>query len=158
MDPILSARGEGPSVRNPLGGAIEFKARSRQTAGTLTAFETAPAPREGPPLHVHTDEDELIYFLDGSFRLRIEEVVRDAPSGSFALIPKGVPHTWQNIGDTAGRLLVMFLPGAPGMERFFERFAAAAGEASPAEAFATVAEVGGMKAVGPPLTQSHPLA
>ena len=108
----------------PIAEFIEFKARAEQTAGTLTAFESAPAPGEGPPLHVHTDEDEVIYFLDGLFRLKIEDVVRDAPSGSFAFIPKGVPHTWQNIGDTPGRLLVMFLPAAAAMEQFFEQLAA----------------------------------
>ena len=156
MDPIFSARGEGHSVRNPIGEFIEFKARAEQTAGTLTAFESAPPPGAGPPLHLHADVAEAIYFLDGLFRLRIEEVVRDAPSGSFALIPKGIPHTWQNIGDTPGRLLVTFVPAAAGMEQFFERFAAATGD-SAAEEFAALAEAAAMKVVGPPLSQSHPL-
>jgi quercetin dioxygenase-like cupin family protein len=158
IDPILSARGEGYSVPNPVAEAIEFKARGEQTAGTMTAFESAPAPGGGPPLHVHANEDEVLYFLDGLFRLRLDDVVRNAPSGSFAFIPKGVPHTWQNIGETRGRLLVMFLPAAAGMEQFFERLAAAADDASVAETFATLAEDGGMKVVGPPLIQSDPLA
>jgi quercetin dioxygenase-like cupin family protein len=158
IGPILSARGEGQSVPNPLAEAIEFKARAEQTAGTLTAFESAPAAGEGPPLHVHENEDEVLYFLDGLFRLKIEDVVRNASSGSFAFIPKGIPHAWQNIGNEPGRLLVMFLPAAAGMEQFFERLAAAdADQASVAEAFATLAEVGGMKVVGPPLVQSDPL-
>jgi quercetin dioxygenase-like cupin family protein len=149
---IFSARGEGQSIRNPVGGAIEFKARAKQTAGVLTAFESAPGPGEGPPLHVHKDDNEVLYFLDGLFRLKIEDVVRNAPSGSFAFIPKGVPHTWQNISNEPGRLLVMFLPAAAGMEQFFEQFAVdLASEASVAETFATLAEVGGMKVVGPPL-------
>ena len=158
MRPILWARGEGQSVPNPIAGAIEFKARAEQTAGMLTAFESAPAPGEGPPLHLHVDEVEVIYFLDGLFRLKIEDVVRNAPSGSFACIPKGVSHAWQNIGNEPGRLLVMFLPAAAGMEQFFEQLATdVAGEASVAETFATLAEVGGMKVVGPPLAQSDPL-
>jgi quercetin dioxygenase-like cupin family protein len=156
--PIFWARGESQSVQNPIAGAIEFKARAEQTAGTLTAFESAPAPGEGPPLHVHPEVDEVIYFLDGLFRLKIEDVVRNAPSGSFACIPKGVPHAWQNIGNEPGRLLVMFLPAAAGMEQFFEQLATdVAGEASVAEAFATLAEAGGMRVVGPPLVQSDPL-
>ena len=158
IGPILSAPGEGRSVRNPLAEAIEFKARAEQTAGTLTAFESAPAPGEGPPLHLHMNEVEVIYFLDGLFRLKIEDVVRNAPSGSFACIPKGVPHAWQNIGNEPGRLLVMFLPAAAGMEQFFEQLATdvAAGP-SVAETFATLAEGAGMKVVGPPLAQSDPL-
>jgi quercetin dioxygenase-like cupin family protein len=156
VDAILSAPGEGRSVSNPIAGAIEFKACAEQTAGALSAFESAPAPGEGPPLHVHAAEDEVLYFLAGLFRLRVDDAVRNAPSGSFAFVPKGVPHSWQNVGDTPGRLLFMFLPATARMEQFFERFAAA-GEAGAAEEFAALAEVGGMKVVGPPLAQSHPL-
>jgi quercetin dioxygenase-like cupin family protein len=157
MRPIFSAQGEGDSVRNPVGEFIEFKARAQQTAGTLTAFESAPAPSEGPPLHLHADVDEVIYFLDGTFRLRIEDAVQDAPSGSFGFIPKGLPHTWQNVGDTPGRLLVLFLPASAAMEQFFERFADVDRDPSTAERFAALAEVGGMQVVGPPLAESDPL-
>jgi quercetin dioxygenase-like cupin family protein len=155
---IVSGRGEGHSVPNPLGAAIEFKARADETAGAITAFESAVAPGEGPPLHVHAVENEVLYFLEGRFRLRIDDTVRDAPSGSFAFIPKGVPHTWRNVGDAPGRFLAMFMPAAPGMERFFERFSAVAGDGSVAEAFATLADAAGMKVVGPPLAQSDPVS
>ena|SRR5688572_15383096 len=148
---IVSGPGEGHSVANPLGGGIEFKARAEETAGALTAFESAVAPGEGPPLHVHANEDEVIYFVDGRFRMMIDGADRDVSSGSFAFIPKGVPHTWQNVGDAPGRLLVMFMPAAPRMERFFERFSAVAGDSSVADAFATLGDAAGMKVVGPPL-------
>ena len=158
MRVLVSGRGEGHSVRNPLGEGIEFKARAEETAGALTAFESAVAPGEGPPLHAHVDENEVLYFLEGRFRLRIGDTVRDAPSGSFVFIPKGVPHTWQNVDEASGRLLGMFMPAAPGMERFFERFSAAAGDGSAADAFATLADAAGMKVVGPPLAQSDPVS
>ena len=154
---IISGRGEGHSVPNPLGGGIEFKARAEETAGALTAFESAVAPGEGPPLHAHADQDEVLYFLEGRFRMRIDDTVRDAPSGSFVFIPKGVAHTWQNVDDAPGRLLGMFMPGTPGMEQFFERFSAAAGDGSVAAAFAKLADAAGMKVVGPPLAQSDPV-
>ena len=154
---IVSGRGEGRSIRNPLGGGIEFKARAEETAGALTAFESAIAPGEGPPLHVHPDANEVIYFLDGRFRVKIDDTVRDASSGSFVFIPKDAPHTWQNVGDGPGRLLVLFMPAAPAMERFFESFAAVAGDAA-ADAFATLAVPASMKVVGPPLAQSDPVS
>ena len=156
---ILSGRGEGRSVPNPLGGAIEFKVRAEETAGALTALETA-GPREKARRYTRMRiQDEVIYFLEGRFRLKIEDTVRDAPSGSFAFIPKGVPHTWQNVDDAPGRLLVMFMPGAPEMERFFERFSAvAADDGSVAGAFATLADPAGMKVLGPPLAQSDPVS
>ena len=124
----------------------------------VSAFESAPAPGEGPPLHVHKDDNEVLVFLDALFRLKTDDVVRNAPSGSFAFIPKGVPHTWQNIGESPGRLLFMFLPGAAGMEEFFEQLAVdVSSETSPTETFATLAEAAGMKVVGPPLAESDPV-
>ena len=155
---LLCARGDGQTVRNPIAGAIEFKARAQQTAGALSAFESVPAPGEGPPLHVHEDDNEVLVFLDAPFRLKADGVVREAPAGSFAFIPKGVPHTWQNIGESPGRVLFMFIPGAAGMEEFFEQFAVdVADAASPTERFAMLAEAAGMKVLGPPLSQSDPL-
>ena len=62
-------------------------------------------------------------------------------------------------GRGPGRLLVLFIPGAPGMERFFERFGEVTGDdASVADAFANLADEAGMKVVGPPLAQSDPLS
>src|SRR6186713_1780245 len=96
--------GEGVAVRNPVGGSIEIKAVGAQTGGRLSAFESAAAPGEGPPLHAHDD-------------------VHEAPAGTFVFVPKDVPHTWQNGGDTGGRLLAIFAPASVGMEAFFQRFA-----------------------------------
>jgi len=62
--------GEGLSVQNPVGGPLVLKVRGQDTAGALTALESTAAPGEGPPLHVHANEDELILVLDGTFRFR----------------------------------------------------------------------------------------
>lgn len=159
MRAFLSAPGDGQSIPNPLGGGIEVWASAGSTGGELTAFESSVGAGEGPPLHVHVEDNEVLYFLDGAFRMKIADTVRAAPSGSFAFIPKGVPHTWQNVGNGPARLLVMFIPAAPGMERFFERFGDVAGEdASVADAFANLADDAGMKVVGPPLAQSDPMS
>lgn len=61
--------GEGMAVENPVGGVLTFKITSDVSSGALTALETVAAPQEGPPLHLH-DEDELIYTLEGDFGAR----------------------------------------------------------------------------------------
>lgn len=143
-------------MRNPVGGSIEFKALGEQTGGTLSALETAAAAGEGPPFHAHDDAHEAIYFLEGTFRMRLEDDVHDAPAGTFVFVPKDVPHTWQNSGDASGRLLALFTPESQGMEEFFQRFAATT-TASVADAFAELAPGAGMRVLGPPLALSHPL-
>src|SRR6478752_4676491 len=102
MRQLMLAPGEGLSVENPVGGILTFKITGDESGGSLTALETIAAPAEGPPLHVH-DEDELIYTLAGRFRIKLGDTLAEAPPGSFIFIPAGTPHTWQNSGSEAAR-------------------------------------------------------
>ncbi len=145
---------EGPTVANPARGGLTYKARSEQTGGALTAWESTAAPGDGPPLHLHVNEDELMYVLEGLLRFRLDETDHPAPAGSFVFIPRGVPHTWQNAGDGQARILFVFTPASPGMERFFERAAELPEDTRMAESFKTLASAAGMEVVGPPLPRS----
>ena len=149
--------GEGETIRNPVGGPLTFKVRAEQTNGALTVVESIAPPGEGPPLHVHADEDEALYTLDGTLRFRMEDEVQTAPTGAFAFIPRGTAHAWQNIGDAPARLLVIFTPAAAGVERFFERFAELPEDELGLEAFRRLASEADTDMVGPPLAVSHPL-
>lgn len=153
--PVFLGPGEGTAVENPQGGPLTFKIRGEQTDGALVAFESVVAPGEGPPLHLHETEDEIWYALEGSFRVRLDDEVRDAPTGTFVFIPKRAIHTWQNIGREPARLLVVVTPA--GLERFFERFAVLPADVSPVEEFRRLGAEVGMTVVGPPLRDSHPL-
>jgi quercetin dioxygenase-like cupin family protein len=114
--------GEGTTIEGPVGGPLTFKVRGEQTGGRLTALENVIPPGQGPPLHVHSREEEMFYVLDGELRFRIGETESAAPTGSFVFIPRGTPHCFTNPAETLARILVMFTPS--GMEEFFERFAA----------------------------------
>lgn len=155
MRGVVLGPGEGASVPNPVGGRLTFKARAAETGGVLTAFESIAAPGEGPPLHVHVGEDEIFYVLEGSFRFKLDGELRAATAGSFVFIPRGIEHTWQNVGGAPGRFLVVTVPG--GFERFFELFARIPAGASPAEEFRRIGEEIGMTVAGPPLAESDPL-
>jgi quercetin dioxygenase-like cupin family protein len=151
---FVTAPGDGQTVKNPLGGPLTFTARGEQTGGALTAFESTAAPGEGPPLHRHTSEDELLYVLQGRLRFRLETTIHEAPAGSVVFIPKGVPHTWQNTGDGPASFLVLFTPAAVGMEQFFERSAKLGDDTRVADAFKRFASDAGMEVLGPPLAES----
>jgi quercetin dioxygenase-like cupin family protein len=151
---IVMGPGDGQTVANPAGGGLTYKARSGQTGEALTAWETTAAPGEGPPLHLHVNEDEFMYVLEGRLRFRLDETDHAAPAGSFVFIPTGLPHTWQNAGDGHARILFVFTPGSPGMERFFERSAELPEQTRMADAFKTLASDAGMKVLGPPLARS----
>ena len=119
----------------------------------MTVLESVVPPGDGPPLHVHVNDDEFIYVVDGRLRVQLEEAVHEAPAGSFMFFPRGVTHTWRNAGGSNARLLVGFTPAAPGMERFFERSSELADETRPADACKHFASDAGMTVLGRPLAE-----
>jgi quercetin dioxygenase-like cupin family protein len=154
-DPRVLEPGAGVALPHQLGGAVTFKVRGEETNGALFAFETEVAPGQGPPLHVHANEEEILYVLDGDLRFRYGDDIRDAPRESFIFVPRGVPHTFQNVSDGLARILIVFTPS--GMEAFFSGLAEAIStESDPEEAFRASGEAAGMSVVGPPLSVSHP--
>jgi quercetin dioxygenase-like cupin family protein len=153
MRPYVLAPGEGTRVRNPVGGELVFKLEGSQCADATNVLETEAAAGEGPPLHFHETQDEWLYVLSGSFRFRLDDDVVAAPVGTFVFIPRGVPHTWQNVGEGRGSLLGAFVP--PALEAFFKRFAELESDEATIDAFRTLAKQAGMVVVGPPLADSH---
>ena len=150
---IVRARGEGHSVENPVGGLLTFVLTGDESAGVVTAVETVAAPGEGPPLHVH-EQDELIYLLEGRLRVKLGDDLNEAEAGAVVFIPRGVQHTWQNVGETEARFVVTLMPAAPAFERFFVRFGELPASARGPEAFARFArETNAFEVVGPPLSQ-----
>lgn len=141
--------GEGVTLESPLGGPITFKARAPETGGAMMAGEFTVPPGDGPPLHVHANEDEAVYVLEGMVVFRLGPDVHDAPAGAFAFIPRGTPHTFRNTSGEPARLLILFAPA--GMERFFEHMAAEGSRADDRDAFAATGREVGMEVVGPPL-------
>jgi quercetin dioxygenase-like cupin family protein len=157
MRPLALKPGEGVSVDNPVGGVLTFKVTSDQSGGQLTAIETVAAPGEGPLLHVHSDEDEFIYILEGAFKVKLENDLITATPGSFVFIPRGTPHAWQNVSDASARFLAGVMPAAIGFEGFFARYAQLPAEERGTQAFARLAsQTKAFELIGPPLAQSDP--
>jgi quercetin dioxygenase-like cupin family protein len=142
---LVVGPGEGSRLFNPVGGQVTYKVRGEESGGRMTVFESVIAPGEGPPLHVHANEEETLYVLDGAFRFQLGEELRDAPRGALMFVPRGVPHCFQNTGEEPGTLLITFAPA--GMEHFFELIGA-----DPSK-FAEAAAQVGMEVVGPSLAQ-----
>ena len=147
--------GAGQVVEGPAGGPARIKARTETTNGSFTMLEVTIGPHQGPPEHSHRREDEMWYLLDGRFRFIADGRILLAEPGSFAFVPRGTSHCFQNLEDRPSRILVMFTPS--GMERFFEEHALLpAGPVDP-ERYGQIAERSWMDVTGPPLGESHPL-
>jgi mannose-6-phosphate isomerase-like protein (cupin superfamily) len=102
---IVVRPGEGHRVSN-----VEFLARSRDTPRFNLGVITIKPHRDGPELHVHDEEDDSFYMLEGElvFTVDGDEVV--AGPGTFVLVPPGVPHTFANRGDAIARFVNVHAP------------------------------------------------
>ena len=66
------------------------------------------APRGfGPPLHVHREEDELFYVVDGRIRFELGDQVVHGGTGALLALPCRVAHTFQVESETARFLTVV---------------------------------------------------
>jgi quercetin dioxygenase-like cupin family protein len=108
--PRALAAGSGLHL-DMFGDLVTFKAFARDTNGAYCLFEGRIMPGDAMPPHYHPIEDESFYILDGHFTFLLGEQQIDAVAGTYAFVPRGTVHGYQNIGDTPGRLLVMVAPG-----------------------------------------------
>jgi quercetin dioxygenase-like cupin family protein len=152
LEGIAVGCGEGRRVRSPIGGDITFLVRGEQSNGALSALEAVAPPGEGPPLHLHSREDETVYILEGDFRWKLGDQLSTRGPGSFVFIPRGLAHTWQCVSESPGRFLFTFAPA--GMEGFFDQLSSLT-EVEP-EAFRAAAAEYGMEVIGPTLADSDP--
>ncbi|CAN5258151.1 hypothetical protein BH24ACT19_BH24ACT19_03400 [soil metagenome] len=99
---------------------VTRKVSAEQTGGAYSLFEVEVGPGSGQAPHIQHREDECLYVLDGEFEFLDDDggVERGGP-GSVLYVPKGNLHRYGNMGETAGRLLLIHTPGGS-HERFLE--------------------------------------
>jgi mannose-6-phosphate isomerase-like protein (cupin superfamily) len=59
------------------------------------------------PLHLHRNDDEAWYVLEGTLCVRRGEDVVEAKAGSAVFVPRGTPHTYWNPGPGLVRYLLV---------------------------------------------------
>lgn len=95
------------------------KVGAGESASGLSAVEFTAPRGFGPPLHLHREEDELLYVLDGEIRLDVGAESHVATAGTLASLPHGVPHVFQVLSERARFLTVTAgRQGAPSFDRF----------------------------------------
>lgn len=102
------------------------KASRISTDGALTVIDSDTTG--GAPRHVHAHEDECFYVLDGTISVECGDDAWVLVKGAFVFLPRGVPHTWDVVGERA-RVLIITAPA--GLEEFLRELHAA--ESSPPE-------------------------
>jgi mannose-6-phosphate isomerase-like protein (cupin superfamily) len=126
--------------------AIDFKVAAHDSDSVFIIENTFHAPG-GPARHLHYEQDEWFYAVEGEFVLQVGgELFRLGP-GDSVLAPRRVPHVWAFVGGARGKMLIAFTP--PGsMEAFFREVTKT--DAMPAQT-AELWRAHGMELLGPPL-------
>ena len=122
--PYALASEEGQAVWF-LGTLVIMKATGQQTGGAFGLIDNLMPGGFASPYHMHRNEDESFYVVEGEMTFYVGEERVKAEPGAFVYGPRGVPHGFEVNGTAPARILLQNYPAG------FERFPVEVGE--PAE-------------------------
>ena len=147
--------GEARIVRNGEGDVYEHLWRFKQGSLRGGRFDFMVGEinyLDGPPLHVHREQDDTFFVLEGVLTVQVGDEVFDLGPGDFATVPPGVPHTFGNIrkDQPAVKAVNLMTPG--GLDEQFRDMALIGETASDPDKVAGLREKHGSTIVGPTLS------
>jgi quercetin dioxygenase-like cupin family protein len=139
QDQFGEHRGLGVSI-------ITFKVTPKDSSG-LFVLENTFHQKGGPARHLHHDQDEWFYTVEGEFVIEVGQERYCMKAGDSLFAPRKIPHVWAYVGNATGRMLVTLAPAGK-MVEFFKEVTKA--NAMPPQDPA-LWQAHGMELVGPPL-------
>jgi uncharacterized protein (TIGR02246 family) len=99
------------------GAPTVMRSTGETTDGHFFLMEhLAMPPGLASPYHVHHNEDEAFYVLEGTVAFLCDKTWRVAGPGTWVYGPREVPHGFRVIGTSPARMLLQCAPA--GFERF----------------------------------------
>lgn len=133
------------------GDTFYTKVSTADTNGDLYIYESTRVKEGGPPLHVHYDQDECWYVLQGEFIIKVGDQVFNAKAGDTVFGPRKVPHAFAKVGEGEAKLLMSFQPAGK-MEAFFIAMSQGVTKNMTPEEGKEFRKAHGFEVVGPALT------
>lgn len=128
---------------------LDIKVSGADTGEGIAVFEqTGLTPNGGPPLHIHPNQDEWFYVIEGEYLFQVGEDKYPMKSGDTIFLPRNIPHAFVQLTEK-GKMIISYLPAGK-MEAFF-KVTDQWTSPPPKEEIARVFEEHEMKIVGPPL-------
>lgn len=116
--PVIRQNGEGEQLWFAGGGLFTMKATSAETDGAFWLHEDREVRGKSTPLHLHPNDDEVLYVLEGEIHVHINGEEHAVGEGGVFVAPRGVPHAFLVTSETA-RLLCVTVPGTGWAEVFY---------------------------------------
>ncbi len=128
---------------------LDIKISGKDTEGDLAVFDqTGLTSKGGPPLHIHFNQDEWFYIIEGEYLFQVGEEKYQMKAGDTIFLPRKVQHAFIQLTEK-GKMIVSYLPAGK-MEEFFavtDKWTSPPTKAEIAKVFADHE----MQVVGPPL-------
>lgn len=102
--------GSGPTF-NLLGLETTVKVTAADSGGAYILSEQVIPPGMGVPPHVHTQEDEVFFVLEGEIEFLVGDKTVIGRAGDILHAPRHVPHAYKGAGVTPSRARFMAMPG-----------------------------------------------
>ena len=117
---VIVQPGAGTDL-DAFGDVVSVMLGGEQTGGRLmVAFDVTP-PRDGPPPHIHGNEDEIFLVVEEQISFFVDGQRTEVGPGSAVYLPRGSLHCYRNVGPEPSRQWILMTPS--GFERFFARCA-----------------------------------
>ena len=121
--PYRLAAGEGVADVWWKGGRMSVKASAAETGNAFSQLETDDPRGTATPLHIHHNEDESFYVLEGEITVVVGGARIDLAAGDYAFAPRDIPHAYIVRSERA-RMLTTLSPA--GLEELFTTLGAPA--------------------------------
>jgi quercetin dioxygenase-like cupin family protein len=107
-------------------------------SANMGIFElTVPPASNVPPPHSHSNNEEIVYVLEGTLRYTVGSDTRDLTPGQTMHTPRGTVHGFSNPFDGVARALIILSPGIGA--QYFRDVAAVVNAGGPPDKAALVA-------------------
>src|SRR5690348_3350001 len=114
--PYRLASGEGLADVWWKTGRVTVKVAGAETGNAFSQIEVDDPRGGGTPVHVHHDEDETFYILEGEVTFLVGDERIDVAAGDFLFAPRDIPHAYV-VRSERSRILSTISPA--GIEQLF---------------------------------------
>lgn len=87
----------------------------------MSLFENRSDGHTKTPVHVHANDDETVYVIEGQLTAIVDGVIRTLSPGESMFLKRGIPHQLMNPGNQLVRYILIDTPSV------FEQFLADGG-------------------------------
>ena len=129
---------------------IDLKVSAQDTNGGLSVTEIIDIQKGGPARHLHHEQEEWFYVLQGEYVIEVGDERYELGPGDSVLAPRKVAHAWAHLGEGRGRLIAALQPAGE-IEEFLDELAKL-GSSPAREELGRVFSSHGMELMGPPLS------